>query len=658
MLLFNVYGIAVAADSPSPVAPDPAVTSSSEMRKHDQAKLRQWLADRQFVELDGFTDDLRRSRGKYRDGQSRLMYALAVLQQMKKEELNDKGYQEKLQLLNDWLAARPDSVTARLLLAKIWIGYGWLARGSGYANTVTPEGWRLLEERVLKSKAILDDLQKSSTKLGADYYCTRLLLGRGLGEAPDRKWVDTVLKDDPGNLEITNEMAQSLLPRWFGAPGELEEFADDVVERTKDQVGDLQYTCIFDVAVSYHGLDVFNHFHLDWDKFRKGLVDRERLYPDVASFAPWAARTAQLQGDYDTAIQYAAKIESDDVNLAYWGNDKWQYLEWKTRLNPKMKDGGQELLILPRLEPPRNWNVTPDGQAVVILNEGSLIEVFSLTNGDLLTTFHLPRQVFPLKSRISWKHQTIYSSVYDVGGLHMTSLTDGQAKLYPELAKEQPHRLEVSPDESLLAICHPDYEGHIDLLDLKTSKLGKSLPLKDSDFIYNVVFSPDCQTLAVSARHYVNRMGVKTSKLTLFNVKTGAIAASWAAATASVQGMAWSPDGQQLAVVNSPAVVCVYDVKTQKKVAEYKDSKDRVSALAFSPDGKTIAVGSRSLNFIDPAAGETLVLWDYAKTKSARPLKGHQFGVGYLHYIDNTTLVSGGNDWTTRVWKLDKALKQ
>jgi len=41
----------------------------------------------------------------------------------------------------EWLAAYPKSKSANIVFAMAILNKGWVARGSGYANTVTPQGW-------------------------------------------------------------------------------------------------------------------------------------------------------------------------------------------------------------------------------------------------------------------------------------------------------------------------------------------------------------------------------------------------------------------------------------------------------------------------------------------------------------------------------------
>lgn len=63
-------------------------------------------------------------------------------------QLHDRIHQE-------WIAAQPASITARVAYAGFQTEYAWKARGSDYANKVTAEGWRLFEQRLASARDIL-----------------------------------------------------------------------------------------------------------------------------------------------------------------------------------------------------------------------------------------------------------------------------------------------------------------------------------------------------------------------------------------------------------------------------------------------------------------------------------------------------------------------
>jgi hypothetical protein len=54
----------------------------------------------------------------------------------------DAQWEQRVQALRDWREADTESMTARVAYALGLFNYGWKARGKGFADTVTQDGWR------------------------------------------------------------------------------------------------------------------------------------------------------------------------------------------------------------------------------------------------------------------------------------------------------------------------------------------------------------------------------------------------------------------------------------------------------------------------------------------------------------------------------------
>src|SRR5882672_7963968 len=90
----------------------------------------------------------------------RLHNLYAGLDQPTRQHAAEVDWRNHLQRLERWVAARPNSITARVALAQSYTGYGWVARGEDSSNTVSDSGWRLFRQRHARAKAILDQATK------------------------------------------------------------------------------------------------------------------------------------------------------------------------------------------------------------------------------------------------------------------------------------------------------------------------------------------------------------------------------------------------------------------------------------------------------------------------------------------------------------------
>jgi WD40 repeat protein/tRNA A-37 threonylcarbamoyl transferase component Bud32 len=104
---------------------------------------------------------------------------------------------------------------------------------------------------------------------------------------------------------------------------------------------------------------------------------------------------------------------------------------------------------------------------------------------------------------------------------------------------------------------------------------------------------------------------------------------------------AFAPEGHLLAVCSKDAVI-LWDPASGKEVGRLVGGGYFASCVAFSPDGQTLAVGRQ---------GGSLELWDLPGRRRRAELVGHQDTVnGVAFSPDGRTLASGSEDKSVRLW--------
>jgi len=228
--------------------------------------------------------------------------------------------------LKAWTAARPQSMTAHVALAGAYIGYGWAARGTGLASTVTPEAWALFNARIAEGKQILDDAA-NLTPMCPQWFLEMQMVARAQGWDRPRAAAlfAQATKFEPEDLQFYINYAAYLLPEWYGHDGDIAELAQQVADSFGGAKGDLFYFEIGSIALSSNAsqpdhLGWATTSHLDWARLQRGhQVRLERDGPtnyDMNSFA----RLAWGFSDAATAKRTFAQI-----------GDKWAIYFWKTR---------------------------------------------------------------------------------------------------------------------------------------------------------------------------------------------------------------------------------------------------------------------------------------------------------------------------------------
>jgi hypothetical protein len=145
---------------------------------------------------------------------------------------DDTHWMQFIQSIERWVKQKPESVTARIALAQAYRRYAWKARGGGFATTVTPQGYRLMQERLGVAGQVLDEAKLLPQKCPGWYGAA---LSLALGTKMTREKYDSLFAEAvravPDYDAIYDYTAYYLLPRWYGQPGEWESFAGKMMQR-------------------------------------------------------------------------------------------------------------------------------------------------------------------------------------------------------------------------------------------------------------------------------------------------------------------------------------------------------------------------------------------------------------------------------------------
>lgn len=109
------------------------------------------------------------------------------------------------------------------------IGWGhldraWMARGGGYADSVTREGWKAFAEEMDQAERYLTNSWSLGAMNGTARQMMRLELGQGEGRDRMELWFERAMELNPGDYEACTEKLWYLMPRWHGDHDEVLEF--------------------------------------------------------------------------------------------------------------------------------------------------------------------------------------------------------------------------------------------------------------------------------------------------------------------------------------------------------------------------------------------------------------------------------------------------
>jgi hypothetical protein len=223
------------------------------------------------------------------------------------------------------MQAKPKSVTARVELARFLRDYAWQARGSGWANTVKEEGWRLMGERLQAAAQVLAEAKQSDEKCPV-YWST--VQGVALGLQLDRKRYDNIfdaaIKEFHDYQYYYRSRAVFLMTRWNGEDGELERDLEKSADRIGGEAGDMLYAQVVWGLHDYGSTDVLEEHHLSWKRTDRGFEAILVKFPDSLAAKNLAAHLATLAQDRAAARKYFL-LTKGQVDLSQW-DDKDQFV--------------------------------------------------------------------------------------------------------------------------------------------------------------------------------------------------------------------------------------------------------------------------------------------------------------------------------------------
>lgn len=283
-----------------------------------------------YDELDAMALRMRTEKARFRNGSWKLSAFYRSFSWLEQTPSwhpvtfvgEDPDWAEVFSRLEDWRAARPGSMTARVAAAHTWLAYAWEARTRRYADRVTDEQWAVFRVRLDKAADILEEGRALPERCPEWWVASmRLALGQGWARERFNALLDEAVAYEPEYDDFYAREAQYLLPRWFGETGEWERMTGRWAQRLGEGRGAEIYARVLWSLRDLTGQDLFKHYQPDWPVAKRGFQVLMEKYPDSLEIRSQFAHFSFQARDREQARPLMAAI-GNRLDKGVWRSDK------------------------------------------------------------------------------------------------------------------------------------------------------------------------------------------------------------------------------------------------------------------------------------------------------------------------------------------------
>ena len=128
----------------------------------------------------------------------------------------------------------PSDPSLLLLKGQFYTDYAWEARGSGFANAVSNQGWQLFATRLEIAEAALNKawkLNPQDARIARQMITVELCQGQGRPRM--EQWFQRAMSLDPNYYDACYAKLHYLQPKWYGSSEDMLEFGGECVNSSK-----------------------------------------------------------------------------------------------------------------------------------------------------------------------------------------------------------------------------------------------------------------------------------------------------------------------------------------------------------------------------------------------------------------------------------------
>ena len=227
-----------------------------------------------------------------------------------------------MRISEEWRKRYPESKAAMLAQARIYSGLGFFAKRSGLGAESMDANWKVAEELMNRSLALLGEC-RDGLKKEPEWYATYFMLIIKMDSKREefQKVADALAANIPDDGYALSKAVRYLYPGNFGEPGEWSAWLKKQMEKYPAQERAKQYARTIFEQAARDGFDTAGprfmwQAPLDRDLLVAGIDALEKQYPDSiymhsAGAATYAFCLRERQGAFDCLKRAKGQIHQD-----------------------------------------------------------------------------------------------------------------------------------------------------------------------------------------------------------------------------------------------------------------------------------------------------------------------------------------------------------
>ncbi|HEY7120003.1 MAG TPA: hypothetical protein VH475_25670 [Tepidisphaeraceae bacterium] len=205
------------------------------------------------------------------------------------------------------------------------IQYAWDARGSGWASTVTPEGWKLFNERIEAARKTLEQAWRlDPTNASAAVEMLTIATAQGSTYAEMDRWYRRAIEANPASEAAINGKLFYLEPKWHGSADQMLAFGRELLKdgkweaRQPLQLVEVHFRLLqYERADTYYGQcaayfgkhpEAWADVKAVYDEFLKRVPESRWHRTRYAMVAAWSGQWAEANRQFKSLGEHYAPL--------------------------------------------------------------------------------------------------------------------------------------------------------------------------------------------------------------------------------------------------------------------------------------------------------------------------------------------------------------